>query len=288
MGWGGGMYCKGSDPVVTDCAFNDNSSQAGGAMYFYGGLFASITNCIFTGNYATINGGAVYICESNSPMLTNCIFSGNKASDGGGMYNTSSNPTVINCTFTQNTAHFHGGGIYNSNFSSPSVTNCILWDDKPEEIYNYTLSSPVVTYSNVQGALLPGTGNKNTDPLFVNAQASDLRLLPGSPCIDAGTNTALNLPSMGFEDHPRIIDGDCDNTDVVDMGAYELNNVDMGDFDYNCSVDFFDFSLFARAWMAGPEDAQWDPLCNISKPVDNYIDWWDMAILCDNWLAETP
>jgi len=82
-------------------------------------------------------------------------------------------------------------------------------------------SSPVVTYSDIQGGY-SGTGNINANPLFVNAAGGDLHLSPGSPAIDAGDNTAPNLPAYDFEGDPRIVDGDSDGTATVDMGADEF------------------------------------------------------------------
>ena len=45
-------------------------------------------------------------------------------------------------------------------------------------------------YSDVQSGW-PGQGNIDADPLFVDPANGDLRLVPGSPCIDAGDNTAV-------------------------------------------------------------------------------------------------
>jgi hypothetical protein len=50
-----------------------------------------------------------------------------------------------------------------------------------------------------------GEGNINSDPLFVNASAGDFHLQPGSPCIDAGSNSAPSLPSLDYEGDPRIL-----------------------------------------------------------------------------------
>ena len=109
--------------------------------------------------------------------------------------------------------------MYNEG-SSVAVTNCILWGDIPEEIYNSS-STPDVTYSDIQGNLYPGTGNINVDPIFVDAASGDLHLGPGSPCIDTGTNDAPDLPPYDFEGNTRIMDGDRDGVPTVDMGVDE-------------------------------------------------------------------
>jgi hypothetical protein len=61
--------------------------------------------------------------------------------------------------------------------------NCIVWDNLPQGIGSP--SQPIVAFSDVDGSW-PGTGNINTDPLFVNAAVGDFHLTAFSPCINAG------------------------------------------------------------------------------------------------------
>ncbi|MBN2269675.1 MAG: hypothetical protein JXN61_03620 [Sedimentisphaerales bacterium] len=82
-----------------------------------------------------------------------------------------------------------------------------------------------------------------------------------------------------------VIDGDCDDSPVVDMGAYEFNYAYMGDLDYDCSVDFGDFSVFGPAWQTALGQDDYDATCNISDPPDDSIDWRDLAVIAENWLA---
>ena len=273
---GGGMYNVGASPTVTNCTFSGNEGLiAGGGM---GNISSSptVTNCTFTGNSGGENGGGMSNLDSSptvtnctfsensandyeggggmsnrnsSPTVTNCTFNGNStAQNGGGMYNSEGNPTVTNCTFSGNEAFLGGGGMGNIS-SSPTVTNCILWGDSPDEIFA-TNGDPNVTFSNVEGGF-PGTGNIDADPLFVDANGpdgipgtedDDLRLMSGSPCIDAGDNTAVPPDTSDLDEdgdtkepipfdldgNPRFVDDpdtkDTGNGDppIVDMGAYEF------------------------------------------------------------------
>ena len=77
----------------------------------------------------------------------------------------------------------------------------------------------IVDYSDIQVSD-PGETNINANPLFVDPDNGDLHLRPDSPCIDAGTNGAPDLPDYDFEGHPRIMDGD--GGPVVDMGVDEV------------------------------------------------------------------
>ena len=252
---GGGMTNDpNTSPTVTNCTFSGNTAFAGGGMHNRDSS-SMVTNCTFSGNTASIAGGGMFN-EQNSPTVTNCTFSGNTASFGGGMFNECSSPTVTNCTFSGNTALFGGpgsGGGGMTNFSSsPAVTNCILWGDTPSEIRDALESVTTVSFSDIQAGF-PGTGNIDADPLFVDANGpdgipgtedDDLRLMSGSPCIDAGDNTAVPPDTSDLDEDgdtvepipfdldgsPRFIDDpdtpDTGNPDgvnpIVDMGAHEF------------------------------------------------------------------
>lgn len=47
-------------------------------------------------------------------------------------------------------------------------------------------------------------------------------LLPGSPAIDAGDNSAVQPGQLDQRGFPRLVDGDADSIDTVDIGAFEL------------------------------------------------------------------
>ena len=276
----GGMSNLRGKPVVTNCTFRGNSAEWGGAMHNYTSSL-TLTNCTFSGNSAEW-AGAMFNYKS-SIIITNCRFIGNVASgNGGGMYNRYGDQTIANCTLTGNSAGSIGGGMLNSQ-SSTTIINSILWRNNAPSGAQIS-GNVAVSYSDVEGGWA-GFGNIDADPCFVDAAGGDLRLSSDSPCIDTGDNNAPNLPPTDFDGHPRIIDGDCNDTEVVDMGAYEFNYAYMGDFDYNCRVNFADLSIFGSAWTSQPGDFNWDFACNISIPVDNVIDKLDLAAFADNWLA---
>jgi hypothetical protein len=64
-----------------------------------------------------------------------------------------------------------------------------------------------------------GTGNITNAPVFL--ATNDLRLAPGSPCIDAGSN-AYATGATDLDGNPRIVGG------TVDMGAYEFQGALQG------------------------------------------------------------
>jgi len=253
--YGGGMLIQTGGPTVFDCTFSGN---LGAGMYIEGGS-PTVSNCTFRGNSATSGGG---IGGGGSPTVTNCAFIRNSANDGGGMASFSGSATVNNCTFSGNSASNTGGGMYNY-ASSPTVINCVLWGDSPNEIVN-DLSSPTIRFCDVQGGLsfgaVDGGGNIDLNPMFVHSPDPgadgnqtgvaddyvDLRLQPGSPCINAGDSKLAAHPGeTDLDGHSRVLCG------LVDMGAYEFG---IGDYDCDRVVNLADFTNWASC-MTGPSTA---------------------------------
>jgi predicted outer membrane repeat protein len=263
----------------------------------------TITNCTFYGNTAS-HSGAVSNHSNSNPTLVGCLFSGNLATDdGGAIRNTSnSNPELINCTFTANEATSgKGGGIFND-FSSPTLTNCILWGNfasDGNEIALLNSSTIDVNYCDIKDgndgiyndACSPstinwGTGNIDANPLFLADIPDQVRLLATSPCIDTGDNNSVPVDvTTDIEGHPRITDGDCNDTGIVDMGAYEFDWAYLGDFAGGCDVDFVDFSVLGLTWLLEQGQPGYNPVCDIALPADSFIDEKDLKIFTDGWLV---
>jgi len=256
---GAGMFnSTGGDPTVADCTFIGNLANTGGGMANVDNSSPTVTNCTFSGNRGYVGGG---IFNSGSPAVTNCTFIGNMADRGGGLYNQeNSEPTLTNCTLSGNSANNVGGGMYNNvgGGDSPVVTNCILWGnvddadgnsggpfmDESAQIHTSS-GTPVVNYSVVMGGWTGagGTGNSTFDPLFVNPLGADgvagtldddLRLLPESPAIDAGDNTAVPTDDAD-------IDGDLDTTERVPL-------------DLDANLRFYDDTATGDTGIADPPD----------------------------------
>lgn len=217
---GGGMCNENGSPTLSHCIFSRNSARHGGGIWNLRGT-PILINCTFTGNSA-MYGGAMYNYDNSHPQMTCCIFTGNSATYCGGIYsNKNCRPTVTNCTLTGNSANRGASAMRNLNYSCPILTNCILWGNSPDEILNYLMSSSTVSYCYVQGGTGKswfGKGCIDGDPLFFGA--NNLRLSPGSPCIDAGDNGAVPSEiTMTIDGMPRIVNG------TVDMGAFEAGSI---------------------------------------------------------------
>jgi len=226
--YGGGIYVSGNF-LLENCVVRDNTCRGESTDYepqyaVGGGLYIStgsttIENCIFAGNTAvcgTLNerdsvwpayGGGIYI-QDGSLAMTNSILSSNVTSSSYGEYgaglgvsSSATNSSVVNCTFAYNNTQ----GIYSLG-TEPQVMNSILFfnNDNGAQISGATNA----TYCDVQGGFV-GLGNINLNPVFQST--TNLIIVEGSPCIDAGnTNAQYNdvcfPPSLG--------------TQLNDMGAH--------------------------------------------------------------------
>ncbi len=231
--YGGGLCnVNNSKPTLNNTIFSGNTSDnKGGGIFNDDNSSPTLTGVTLSANTAILSGGGVYNNNNSNPTLTNVTFSNNSTILGGGMYNETSSPLLTNVIFTANTASTNGGGMYNKD-SAPVMTNAILWGNLPGEVHN-TSSTPVITYSNVQGGY-SGEGNINLDPLlgpladnggFTPTHA----LLPGSPAIDTGSHSVC--PTTDQRGFYRPTDGDGDNIPGCDMGAYESHQTIFVDLD---------------------------------------------------------
>jgi len=195
--------------TLNDCVLKGNSARDGGGAHG-----CTLNNCTLSGNSA--DGGDVgpwhYGGGAYASTLNNCTLTGNSARSGGGAFQS----TLNNCTLTGNSAQV-GGGAYgwsNGEMHPSTLNNCILYYNTLGGNYggnncflNYCCTTPLPSY---------GGSNITNAPLFVDTNNwADLRLLPDSPCINAGNNAYVKT-STDLDGMPRILGG------TVDIGAYEF------------------------------------------------------------------
>ncbi|NOT02805.1 MAG: hypothetical protein HOP29_19575 [Phycisphaerales bacterium] len=277
-GDGFGLYVAYSPLRVDRCAFLNNGGGAGGCQS--SGVFggspggrgagvlragdapATIMNSVFHGNVAGTHG-----CPH--PIV------GHDGTDGGGIIGADG-MIIENCTIIQNApiravglgfVVFHpptearGGGVW----GAAAIRNSIVWDNQLQNV------SPEadVSYSCIQNWSTPGIdGNANRDPMFGDTQNGVLRLLPCSPCINAG-EPGLTAESGGFDvdGSPRVQCG------RIDMGAYELGICyAVGDYYPDGVINLFDHGAFIACY-GGPGGGIVAPPCAVmDQDCDHDVD----------------
>ena len=269
-GIGGGAHVfSGAQVTFTDTVFTGNQSDGGGALSsLNSGVPVVAVNCRFVDNTAFGNGGAVWLGQTGFPGLgsfTNCLFEGNQAVANGGAIHVGgdSSAQIDNCTLARNVAAGAGGGLLlGAAANNVTVSSSILWDNAPQQIVQFggLLS---VTYSDIQGSW-PGIGNINEDPVFLNPLGGDLRLGPGSQCIDKGHPAFVPPPCADLDGRLRVWDGDGNGSRFVDMGAYEFGSPPMGDLNCDGAVNALDIHALILALLDPAGYAESYPACDIA------------------------
>jgi uncharacterized repeat protein (TIGR02543 family) len=230
--YGGGMGNGYGTPVINNVRIIGNTATIDGGGIYNGFSNPVLTNVIISGNTSNRLGGGIYIGGNNTTLgtgyisntiMTNAVISGNTASDkGGGMYISSCAPILTNITVSQNTAN-SGSGIYNysyseTTFSTPQIRNSIIWANTSDNVFNTDYSTPVYSYSLVEGETVTAGIILNSDPLFDD----DFHLQKGSPCINAGNNLFLEAEQTpDLSAITKDLDGKLRIIKTIDLGAYE-------------------------------------------------------------------
>ncbi len=152
--YGGGIYCWDSNPTITDCTISGNTANWGVGIYCNSNSSPTITDCTIESNTANYGGG-IYCHNNSNPTISNCTISGNTANydGGGGIYCWNSNPTITDCTIEGNTSTFSGGGIYCTSGSNPTISGCTITGNTANYgggIYCYA-SNPTISDSEICG-----------------------------------------------------------------------------------------------------------------------------------------
>jgi len=209
----------------------------------------TVTNSHFDNNSTAVSGGAVlFNGNTTGVVFRNSTFTNNKTGNsqdnvGGAILvgNLQSNPvTIDNCTIAYNSA-YSGGGLFveNDNVASVKATSTIFALNSsadptqlPPDV-DGNMTANYCFFGVVEGVGLDASSANNVgngslaspvDPGldFLNANGGPtqtLALLPGSPCLDTGSNPNNELYDQRGVGYNRK------SGTAVDIGAFELQVV---------------------------------------------------------------
>jgi hypothetical protein len=273
-GGGGAVGVDDGSASISECVFDSNITDGGGGagVYAVGSPFTPgpppfviVDRCEFVDNLTPGGAGGGVRAESDATIVvTNSLFTGNFADGGNGPAASVSRATlsIINSTIAGNAG---GGAVSAESFAGdPSfltLANSIVRDTTDGSDVAITSGvTAVIVYSNVDSVVgsFTGMGNINLPVTFTDPAAGDYSLVPGSPGIDAGDNSAVPLDSLldlagaaRFSDDPATADGGVGTAPIVDMGAYELQGPDCpADVNGDGMLTPADFSAWIAAFNA--------------------------------------
>lgn len=285
---GGALHNDGGTVLLTGCLLNDNvTSDDGGAVLNLNGT-AVFERCTLRKNWSADRGGGIYSYNATT-QLRSCILLANAATNaGGGLVNVNGNPTILRSTLVNNRSTSIGGGIHTSG-AALTLNSTILWGNFDSggmsEIAQVKLisGSVQIDYCAMMGwtGAWGGVGNFAGPVDLVDADGpdnipgtsdDDVRLLPTSPCINAGSLILIPpVESMDIEGHPRNMG--C----RLDIGAHEfyVGPAHSGDMDGNGIIDANDLRLFIPPVLGTGPLAYW---CVADMNADSAVDLQDVPL----------
>jgi len=263
---GGGVYFSGGTITLNNNSFDGNSALSGCG----GGAYCSGTVTL-SGNTLKLNtaptGGGLYTDGPTVRLLNNLLVKNSQSSSsskGGGVWvRATTLLDMINNTITDNTAAGSGGGVA---FQVDGVTevlhvyNNIIWGNTADatgaDVHLIgTGSRKEFLFNNAHGMYGVwdiAVNNLDLAPLFFDPVNGDYHLRSTSPCVNAGTNGAPQLPATDLDGGERVANG------TVDMGCYEFGNTIPHPADVNTDwvISDAEYTAYAAAWK---NDQTWSP-----------------------------
>ncbi len=226
--WGGGGLANFGSLTLDGCTFSGNSATQGGAIWISAAATAAtISNSTFQNNTAT-QGAVIQDESANCTMLAiNDTLQGNTAIGAAtGVIQVAPTAAIslTNCTIVGNTSGTGASGAINANGGTASYINTIVADNTGSQFVSSsggTLTSLGHNLSSDGTGNLSGAGDlANIEPLLGPLQnnggiVQTMTPLAGSPVINAGDNSAANLPATDARGLARTLNG------TVDIGAAE-------------------------------------------------------------------
>ena len=264
-----------------------DSAADGDAVLVYPGLYAEEIN--FKGKTITVQSAedaavleapgnfavSFYMGEGPCSILKNFVICNSYM----GIFIAHSSPTITNVTVANNT---YGVEAY---AAEPSIASSIFWNNSQGDLFQCEPRYSCIERSG------EGEGNLSVDPLFVDPDNGDYRLLSEhgrywpehdvwvldkvtSPCIDAGD------PTAGSSTEPTP------NGGRINMGAYGgTAHASMserpcaGDINYDGIINMVDLAVLAENWLKSrPSSSNQPPCVIIAAPTDGAKFWFAVTI----------
>jgi hypothetical protein len=229
----GGIWCMASSPRLVNLNISGCTSTNNGGGIYCMDSSPRLASLRISGCTATNDGGGIYFGGTSDPYLENVLIFGNSTATKGGGICSSENSTLtaMNVTVCNNTAEWDGGGII---YHNAVLVNAILWNNSPQQIAGWP-SNLTIVYSDIAGQTQEGEGNRNADPLFVDAANGNYRLSDISPCIGTGIDS-IEIDSTWYYAPSTDIEG---NQRPSPAGS----NPDMGVYESKLGTEVADFKI---------------------------------------------
>ena len=283
---GGGLYISDEDitgygrkMILKNRFINNRTQVVSGNNSNGGGIHLHKTQATVAENEITQNrtygsngfGGGICIDWTSFRLENNIIYGNSSSLYGGGLdiYQPPQQGTeqlLVNNTIYYNQAKF-GGGVGIRTGANVVAMNNIFWADTANtgrEIY-VSSATGTIRYCNVQGGYA-GTGNINTDPMFID---DAFHLSDSSPCLNTGIDS-LQIGGIWYYAPTNDFGGN-DRPQPAgtrpDMGAWESDFINSLEENHDASL----LKVFALK-QNYPNPFNPVTTINYELPITNYVD----------------
>jgi hypothetical protein len=235
--------------------------------------------------------GTISACYCTGSVLGSAWVGGLAGENWGG--------TISYCYSLGNVSGYDGvGGLAGTNVGTETVTNCYssakvsgnfevggLVGENWGGTISYCYSTGNATGTEYVGGLVGYDEESVVTASFWDVNTSGQSTsASGTPKTTAEMKTKSTFTDAGW-DFVNVWDV-CEGTNYPRLRWQIPLAISNGDLVCPYGVDLADFAILASAWQTKPNDAGWNPACDISQPKDNFINELDLAIFCENWLKE--
>lgn len=222
---GGAAYIYRSEPAFLGCYFIGNEAPSEGGAIYGSGAEPNFVNCIFNGNMVTSVsqsiGGGMFLTNTSNASIYNCTFAHNVATVGYGIACKSSGPEYASHVNIRNSI------LWNDTFDEVRIM------DESTRFIGYTTMMQWDTSGPGNNTSNPMFVNATGDDGVPGTDDDDLRLRGGnaSSSVDSGNNywipdgVLLDADKMDRRaDDPATPDHGWGEPPLVDRGAYEYGS----------------------------------------------------------------
>jgi len=235
--FGGGVSIIGSSTAqFLHNTIRNNTAGDGAAFELFGaGTVLIEDNTIVENSAAGGQGGGLWVVNEADEIIVQNVIARNTAASGSQVYTSIpqsiSGFVLINNTIVSSANSTADAAVIADGFNTNAqiINNVIVafgteagllcnpfYQGGPPIVhYNDAISATQLSYGDSCAGFAGQNGNISASPQFVNSAKGNYQLLKTSPAINAGTNSAPDIPKKDFAGRPRIVGG------IIDMGAYE-------------------------------------------------------------------
>ena len=215
VGGRGIALCLSGSAVVKDCDISTSSRKSGFTVGSPVALLGSAKayRCRIHHNAGYNEAGGLFLV--NNSLAVNCLIYENTASSGAGGVSLLGGK-MYGCTIYGNVRSGDSTGVSGVSQTDTATTrNCIIWGNGTASVGSAYVTAGTFSNNLLDKAISRGSDNFVGDPLFVNAEGADFRIMLGSAAIDRGATLTDTNPDYQGNSRPQGA--------AYDIGAFEFD-----------------------------------------------------------------